>query len=253
MADEQKPKRPEIVHHDPVEVRTAGGKHHIKESSEATYRGDDGAENPRHTKEGRAADQKARGTMFADTGWAPGHHHGLSRGVDPADGKNITPQNALQNGGGGTYWNMERARDKELKDNPDLQVTETVETTYSPDREGYGTKVPISRRVIHERSDGTKSGENVHYGNFSSSASRRADALAAEGKKLEPREALSLTAKDRENLRGHGEGPRNPEEERRRELFVAGKDPEKRRAMKAEMKNMAVEGGKNKPDPEKTR
>src|SRR5579871_1347281 len=82
----------QVDHKDPV--TSADGRTEYR-SSEVTYSGK--VENPRHTKEGRAADQEARGDTFKTTGMDAGHKHGVSQGVDPSDKENISPQNSLQN------------------------------------------------------------------------------------------------------------------------------------------------------------
>jgi hypothetical protein len=246
--DDQKYKK--VDHKEPV--KSADGRTEYR-SSEVTYSGP--ADNPRNTKEGRAADQAARGDTFKTTGMDAGHKHGVSQGVDPSDKENISPQNSLQNRGGGTWNNMERARDRDLKNDPNLKIKETVTERYDHDRPGYGDKVPISRQAVHERSDGTVTGQNVHYGNFQSSASRRANELQEQGKSMEPGEAGKLHDQDRQNLKGHGkahlteEGREQQAEWRQMQeqhKSAGSMSSEDRAAMKDKMREHCVEGGKSK-------
>ena len=244
------PKYKQVDHKDPV--RSADGRHEFR-SSEVTYSGE--ADNPRNTKEGRAADQAARGDTFKTTGMDAGHKHGVSQGVEPSDKQNISPQNSLQNRAGGTWNNMERARDRDLKNNPDLTIKETVTERYDRDRPGYGDKTPVYRQAVHERSDGTVTGQNVYYGNFQSSASRRANELESQGKTMEAGEASRLHDQDRQNLKGHGranlteEGReqqaewRQMQEQRKSAGSMSAED---RAAMKNRMRDHCVEGGKSK-------
>ncbi len=238
-----------IFYSDPVE-RTFNGRRFEIRSSETVYRGGVHAKNPRQTPEGDPADRLARGDLFSRTGWSPGHAHSLSQGHDPSDRENISAQNPIQNGAGGTYYKMERARDKGLATNPDLTIRERVDTIFDLDRPGYGDRVPIARKVTHEGiQEDQQQGDvsTLYFANTSTSASRRADELRAKGQSLEPREALDLLAQDRAKLKEQTSALEQDAE--RQDMFRQVREgsyqteEDRRRALKDVMREYSVDGG----------
>ena len=111
--------------------------------------------NWRSTKIGEAADKKLRAQCTKREGAVrdgdhSGHHIGLQFGVDPAESRNLSRQNGIQNGGKGTYYDAEKRAARLAKQNPNGRYfIEVKEIRYS---EKYGANRPISRdfRVTDE-------------------------------------------------------------------------------------------------------
>ena len=139
--------------------------------------------NSRSTPEGRKADAAARKGVYQQTGMHPGHDHPTQLGVDPSDTRNIRPQNAVQNGPGGTWYENDKNIKALIKANPDLDYSQTVTRVSRP-----GEDAPFYRKIESTFSDGKTFGDNILYGNFSSPASR----AAASNGGLQPGQAGGL-------------------------------------------------------------
>jgi len=135
--------------------------------------------NSRRTPDGGRADAAVRRGVYQQTGMHPGHDHPTQLGVDPSDTRNIRPQNAVQNGPGGTWYKNETNIQALIKANPDLDYSQMVTRVTPP-----GEVAPFYRKIV-STSDGKTFGDNVLYGNFPSPASR----AAASNGRLEPGQA----------------------------------------------------------------
>lgn len=81
-----------------------------------------------------------------------GHHIGASDGVDPAISSNMSPQNAKQNGGGGTWYKAEREASTIARENSDKEIYKEVRVVYDVDK--YGEKRPLYREMTVYEKDG---------------------------------------------------------------------------------------------------
>jgi hypothetical protein len=186
---------------------SSDGRNFRVDSSEMTYDRDN-MKNARSTPDGRKADQESRKGIYSETGRDAAHAHSLSGNADPGDRDNLYAGNSIQNRSGGAKAQIERERDKAIRDGSATSVHEKSDRIYSLDRQGYEKRAPIAEKVTqtYNRPDGNSETREVYLGNFSSSTSRYADARAAKGEKTDPQEMERLRKQDKEHLREQGNG-----------------------------------------------